>query len=316
MDIRLSIDLDLQTAAFQAIQDHAGAIVALDTETGQVVAMVSSPTVDPNRIDEEWASVVGRADAPLLNRATQGRYQPGGALSPFVAAWALREGVAGLADTTSSLHLPLTFSGRSLSCLRTPPGSTQPTLQNALAYGCPLAFADLGGEIGLDGLAEMLTAFGLDQYPDLGLHGGGIYDLPEGEDARLAAAGQGSLTVSPVQVARAFAALAGDGYLRSPRLYTARRIPGAAWMGLPDEQPATATVSQDHASAILGSLPQPEDGARGLAARAAVGEQGETLSWFLGQRGRLVVVVVLETGTPDDAQRAGLAVLGTEVGLP
>jgi cell division protein FtsI/penicillin-binding protein 2 len=237
-------------------------------------------------------------------------------LSPFVAAWAIREGLADLEDPTSSLHLPLTFSGRSLGCTRIPPGSIQPTLQNALAYGCPLAFADLGDEMGPEDFAEMLTAFGLDQYPDLGLHGGGAYTLPEGEDVGLAAAGQGSLTVSPVQVARAFAALAGDGYLRSLRLYIAQRIPGAAWVGLPDGQPATATVSRDQALAILESLPAPVEGGRGLTARAAVGEQGETLSWFLGYRGGLVVVVVLETGTPDEAQQAGLAVLAAMAGLP
>ena len=316
MDIRLSLNLQLQDAAAQGIQSRAGAIVAVEIETGEVVVMISSPNFDPNRIDEDWTSLVNRADAPLLNRATQGRYQPGGAISPFVAAWAIREGMADLEDPSASLHIPLTFSGRSLSCTRTPPGSTQPTLQNALAYGCPLPFADLGSAIGHDAFVEMLTAFGLDRNPDLGLHGEGVYRLPEGEDIRLAAAGQGSLTVSPVQLARAFAALAGDGFLPSLRLYMAQRIPGGAWLGLPGGQPPTATVSREAASAVMESLPLLEGGARGLTSRAAIGGLGDYVIWFLGRRSGLVVVVVLEEGSPEEAMQAGLGVLMVEESLP
>jgi cell division protein FtsW (lipid II flippase) len=316
MDIRLSLDLQLQRAAAQELEGRMGAIVAMDTSTGEVYAMASSPTYDPNRIDEDWTSLVNRADAPLLNRATQGRYQPGGALSPFVTAWAMREDIARLDDPTSSLHLPLTFSGRSLSCAQTPPGSTPSTLRNALIYGCPLPIADLGAEIGAEGVSAMLRAFGLDEFPGLGLHEESAYHLPQGEDARLAAAGQGTLTVSPVQVARAFAAITGDGFLPPLRLIMAERVPGSSWLPLPGGEPASAAISRDEADAILESLPVLDAGSRGLAVRAAVGGLGDYVTWFLGYRVGVVVVVALEGGSPEDAQRAGLAVLMAWDGLP
>ena len=309
MDIRLTLDLEVERAAAEGLEGHAGAIVAIDAGSGDIWAMTSSPSFDPNRVEEDWPVLVDRPDAPLLNRPTQGSYQPGGILSPFVTAWALREDAADLEQATSSLHLPLTFSGRSLSCALTPPGSTQPTLRNALTYACPRPIADLGAVIGTVGLGEMIQAFGLDRSPDLGLPAGEAYALLEGEDPRLAAAGQGSLTISPLQLARAFSALEADGFLPALRLYDAQRIPGEPWSDLPPAGPSAATVSARVSSAILRSLTVLEGGSRGLAARAAIGEAGQYLNWFLGSRAGLVVVVVLEDGTPQQAQQAGVAVL-------
>jgi cell division protein FtsW (lipid II flippase) len=316
MDIRLTLNLDLQRAAAEGLAEGTGAIVALNAWNGDILAMSSSPTFDPNRIEEDWPFLVNRADAPLINRATQGHYQPGGVLSAFVAAWALREGEAELAQPTVSLHRPLVFHGRSLSCTQTPPGSTQPTLGNALAFSCPLPIADLGEALGLSQIGEMLEVFGLDRNPALGLRDGGSYVLPEGEDPRLAAAGQGSLTVNPLQVARAFAALVSHGFVPVPRLIEAQRLPGDAWVDLAAEGAPTAAVSAAVASEVIEALPILSGESHGVVARAAVGEAGQYLAWFAGFRGEVVVVVVLEDGTPQEAQRAGLAVLEAQASVP
>jgi peptidoglycan glycosyltransferase len=308
MDIRLTVSLDLQRAAAQALGDQPGAVVALEAATGSITAMVSSPTYDSNRIEEDWSLLVDRPDAPLINRATQGRYQPGGALAPFVLAWAIREELAAPSDAAPTVSAPVTFDGRSLTCMQIPDFAITDFV-DALAHGCPSPFAELGERIGRARLTEMLEAFGLTQDPELGLHGASPYSMPDDEDPGLAAAGQGSLTVSPVQLARAFAALANDGFLPAVRLISARRIPGGVWTEIPSEASSSAAVSLAEAAAVAESLPLLRDGARGLAARAAVGQPGDFVAWFLGYHSERVVVVVLDNASPAEAQEAGVAVL-------
>jgi hypothetical protein len=133
--------------------------------------------------------------------------------------------------------------------------------------------------------------------------------MPDDEDPGLAAAGQGSLTVSPIQLARAFAALLNDGFLPPVRLFDAQRIPRGVWTEISAEAPSAAAVPLDEADAIADSLPLLQDGARGLAARAAVGEPGDFVAWFLGYHSGRVVVVVLDDASPAEAQEAGMAVL-------
>jgi cell division protein FtsI/penicillin-binding protein 2 len=162
----------------------------------------------------------------------------------------------------------------------------------------------------------MLEAFGLDRNPDLGLPDGGSHTILEDEDPRLAAAGQGSLTVNPLQVARAFAALVSRGFLPVPRLIEAQRLPGEAWVSVAAEGSPTAATSAVAASEVIEALPILSGGSRGVVARAAVGEAGQYLAWFAGFRGDLVVVVVLEDGTPQEALRAGVAVLDAQAAVP
>lgn len=86
LDIRLSIDLTLQTEADRLLGDHKGALVLLNAKTGEILVMASHPGFDPNKLDEEGNALSKDEDAPLLNRATQGRYSPDSALEPFSQA--------------------------------------------------------------------------------------------------------------------------------------------------------------------------------------------------------------------------------------
>jgi cell division protein FtsW (lipid II flippase) len=83
IDMRLSIDLSLQTIADEMLGDHPGAVLLLNAETGEVLVMASHPGFDPNLLDEQVATLTDDGRSPLLNRATQGQYSPQGALEPF-----------------------------------------------------------------------------------------------------------------------------------------------------------------------------------------------------------------------------------------
>jgi len=86
LDVRLSIDLKLQSKADQLFGENSGALVLLNAQTGEILAMASHPTFDPNQLDEEGSRLAHDPAAPLLNRAAQGQYPLGGALLPLVTA--------------------------------------------------------------------------------------------------------------------------------------------------------------------------------------------------------------------------------------
>lgn len=104
LDIRLSLDLHLQARADFLLGNRKGAVVLLNAETGEILAMASHPTFDANRLDEIEESLLADPASPLLNRATQGVYPPGGALEPFLLA-------AGLDVSSSRTELDGLYNG-------------------------------------------------------------------------------------------------------------------------------------------------------------------------------------------------------------
>ncbi len=107
LDVRLSLDLDLQTLADASLGQHAGAVILLNANSGEVLVMASHPTFDPNQLDAQGPSLAQDSGAPLLNRATQGAYPPGTATTPFLDTL----GASGLPgkDQTTLLYENLGF---------------------------------------------------------------------------------------------------------------------------------------------------------------------------------------------------------------
>ena len=137
LDVRLTIDLDLQRKADALLGEHSGALVLLNAQSGEILAMASHPTYDPNKLDEEGDSLAQDPRAPLLNRAAQGLYPVGTAPTPFLFAAGLSEnaphndlihlyGALGF-YTTPELRLPVATASTTSGELRLSP------LQMALA---------------------------------------------------------------------------------------------------------------------------------------------------------------------------------------
>jgi cell division protein FtsW (lipid II flippase) len=312
--VRLSLDLELQVRLAGALQGARGAAVLLEANTGRILALASSPSFDPNRLAEDWETLLASQEAPLLNRATQGRYQPGLALAPLLYAWGLEQGAFAEDQGVADLTRPLTVGDLELGCRVEPPSGVPPTLETALRMGCPSPLADLAGRLGEQSLQDMLQAFGLTEAPAIRLEVGevSIVDLSGDPLAlREAAVGQGDLLVSPLQLARAFAALPGAGIRPALTLAEAVGVEGQPWQRLPalqeDSQAVTPTVAQR-------SLETLGTSSAGLASYRALGYRGaagETIAWYLGARvgegPRRVVVVVLEDGDLERAEQIGQA---------
>jgi peptidoglycan glycosyltransferase len=171
--LRITIDHELQTAAYEALDGQTGAVIALDPDTGAVLAMASNPTFDPNGLVGITAGPVGQAleedpDEPLLNRAAMAAYNPGSTFKTVTAAAALEAGIAGPAtnfDDPPELELPgstatiSNFGGGFCD-----DGGTV-SLTTAFVRSCNTVFAMLGMDMGADILVDQAEALGFNADP-------------------------------------------------------------------------------------------------------------------------------------------------------
>ena len=310
LDVRLSLDMDLQRLADAQLGEHRGALVLLDAKTGAVLAMASHPTFDANTLDQTWESLIKDPSTPLLNRAALGLYPPGPALGPLLLAAA--NGAGDLPALPASLDY--TAQGQALHCAQRPAETSWPA---AVSGGCPAAAAALGQAIGGDELLRLMDGLGLFAAPRLRLPSGSS-DRPGAlPDPAAAAIGEG-LAVSPVQMALAAAALSDGGLLPVPHLVTAVNLPEGGWSLLPplgepsQALPAGAAISTAR-SLAAGDLPFWQALA---TARSTGSESGsQTVSWYLGGslpgagKQTLAIAVLLEEDNPTLAQQMGKAIL-------
>lgn len=316
LDVRLTIDLDLQEVAAKALDSHRGAIVLVDPLSGDILALVSSPTHDPNRLDEDWPDLVSRDDAPLLNRATQGVFQPGPALGPFVLAWAERQGLVRPSDAVADAIVPLPVNGALATCAQSPDLAVEMNYGLAVQQGCPAVLASLGTRLGKAEFLAMVSAFGLDRVPALEIESVsvGSWSPPEQpRDLALAAAGQGGLRLTPLQLVRAFSSLAAGGNLPRLRLVDAIRGPDGEWHPIAVSGEQIAALPGDIARDVMRSLRIAGSRVSGVTAQALGGPEGKSVSWFLGATvdgaNPRVLVVVLEEAAAAEARRIGFRLL-------
>ena len=239
--VTLTLDLDMQRAAEQAFEPETpggparmGAVVALDVRTGDVLALASKPSYDPNGFAggiaaETWKSLVQDEWRPLQNRAIAGNFPPGSTFKALVAAAALQEG---LIDPNRKVFCPGSFrlGRRTYRCWKDG-GHGAVDLHRAIVESCDVYFYHLGLELGIDRLAYYAKAFGLGHVTGIPLANeqGGLVPTSAWKERRFgepwmlgetvsASIGQGFDLVTPIQLATAYAAIANGGHLLKPRL--------------------------------------------------------------------------------------------------
>src|SRR5437667_4384674 len=166
--LKLTIDVDLQIAAEQALAGHNGAIVAMDPRTGEILAMVSRPTFDPNdfavRIKHaEWAKLVNDDDQPLLNKAIQAQLAPGSVFKIIMSTAGLQEGIA--QDMRVNCSGGASFYGRYFKCWVVAEHRVHGVVDitKAIYQSCDVFFYTLAERLGIGRIAKYATALGLGQ---------------------------------------------------------------------------------------------------------------------------------------------------------
>jgi penicillin-binding protein 2 len=242
-DLKLTIDLDLQTVAELAmdapmkeldLEHKNGAVVALDPRTGEVLAMVSRPAFDPNKFavrikTKDWREIADNPDHPMLNKAIQAEQAPGSTFKPFVALAGLETGTV---DDKWTTHCSggVKLYDKYQHCHAT--HGTQ-AMHGGIVNSCDVYFYTLGAKVGIDNLAFYgdMVGFGHKTGIDLPHEKEGLMPSEQwkirttrqkwyvGETPSVAI-GQGAVTVTPLQLAKAIGGVAVDGKWYQPHLVT------------------------------------------------------------------------------------------------
>jgi peptidoglycan glycosyltransferase len=326
-NVETHLDTRVQEVAQTQLQGTTGAVVALSPETGGVIAMASSPTYDLSRVRTNFAQIAARPGAPLLNRATAGRYPPGSSFKVVTATAALESGLysPGSRFDDNGRYVvngqPIrNFGGRTFG---------GHTLADALENSINTTFARIGEALGARRLAATMTAYGFGERPPIDLpedevlpsgryREGVLLALDEpGEDTARIAIGQERLQATPLQMAMVAAGVANDGTVMAPRVgVRALDRAGDVVRELsPEEtgQPASPAVAAE----LTEMMEQVVESGTGTAAAipgvrvagktgtAETGAQGRNEAWFIGFAPAEDPVVAVAVVVEDTTQTGG-----------
>jgi peptidoglycan glycosyltransferase len=312
--ITVTIDSRLQTVAEQGLAGRKGAAVAIDPQTGAVLAIASSPGFDPNLIDKNWQAISSGPDAPLVNRATEGAYPPGSTFKIITSAAALEEGLYGPNDILNgndSFEVMGTtvrnLDGKSYGDI---------TFTDALKYSVNTVFAQIGLKLGANRLFQYASLFGFNE--DIS------FDIPvkrsrikragamDEVDVAWTAIGQAKTVATAFEMALATGVIANEGIMMQPYLVSEITDPNGQVLVTtapkPIDQvlkPATATTLTNMMVAVTdegyGEVAQiPGIRVASKTGTAETGIQGETHGWFVAfapaDNSGIAIAVIVEKG--------------------
>jgi penicillin-binding protein 2 len=240
-NLYLTLDLELQKAAEEAMAGKEGAVVVMDPRNGDLLAMVSKPDFDPNLFargitPENWRSIVENPTRPLQNRAIQGQYPPGSVFKIIMAVAGLEEKVI-TPDTSFVCTGALPFGNREYRCWKKE-GHGRVSLRRAIVESCDVYFYNLGMRLGVNRIAKYASGLGLGSptgFP-LGREKPGLVPTASwklkrfgtpwqpGENLSIAI-GQGYNLATPLQIACTVSALFNGGKYYQPRIAQSIRAP-------------------------------------------------------------------------------------------
>jgi penicillin-binding protein 2 len=296
-DVILSIDLDAQLAASNALAGRRGAVVAIDPDTGEVLALTSTPGYDPNAISaglsrRAYLALQEDLDRPLFNRALRGQYPPGSTIKPIV-------GLAGLHFDVISPQKRM-YCGGAYSLPGSshryrdwkPEGHGSVSLYEGIEQSCDVYFYSLARDLGIERMGGFMREFGLGASTGIDLEGeqSGVVPSPAWKkkafrraaaqvwfpgETVIAGIGQGYMLATPLQLAHATATIATRGKRFKPTLLRGTRDPATGTIEYQAPKPLPAVDDQDaqHWDAIIegmhGVMQGPRGTARAVGSRAA-----------------------------------------------
>jgi penicillin-binding protein 2 len=328
-DLGLTLDIELQRVAAEALEGRAGAVAAMDPRTGAIRVLYSAPSFDPGvfggRLSHsDWQALQDDPLHPLQDRCLQGIYPPGSTIKPFLALAGLSEGLI-TPQTTVYCNGSVVLYGHRFRCWRRG-GHGFVDLDRSLVESCDIYYYLLGKKLGIEGMATWFERFGFGRQTglDLSFEARGLVGTPEWSrevrgtpwypgEAVSVSIGQGPILTTTVQLAHAFAILANNGRPVTPHLVAG-----------PRNDPDEPVVNPEHLKFVTDALDRVVHGATGTARRLAplpmAGKTGTAQvaklqegvaaadldpslrhhAWFVGwaplDKPELVVAVIVEHG--------------------
>jgi cell division protein FtsW (lipid II flippase) len=310
-DVQLTVDAELQRRAQQALADARGAAVLLDARSGEILALASSPTFDPAYLEETWEALRDDPDAPLVNRATQGLYQPGGALETLILAEAVERQLVTLEDPAPMITRTVPVDGLRLACQEEP--RLPHTFAQALQAACPAPFAALGARLETPGIRSTVQRWALTGTQPIALPTDAPVEWTPTTPPQ-EAIGQGDLTVTPLQMALVAATLVNHGITPTPRLILRVQSPEGVWQEIRPPKAGRSILTPRTAKTLREQWMPYEHDTRGHLSVAVAGEERPPHAWFLAthtsdRAGYAIAVLLEHTEDPQRAQAVGLQIL-------
>lgn len=320
-DIVLTIDFELQQYIDDVMGQYKGSVVVMDADSGEILAMVSHPTYNPNQLDGKL-----EGDA-LYNRATEGLYPPGSVFKIVTAVSAL-DNLEGVMEREFQCNGSIDIDGETIPCFnREKHGNIN--LNEAMIHSCNTIFAGLGVELGRDNLIKTAESFGFNQdflFRDLKVSTSKISLKSKESNGKLGwtSIGQGDVLVTPLHMAMISAAIANNGVMMEPRLL--KQVIGRDDKILEDFEPRffkritsseNAKIIQNMLKAVVeeGTGKNANIGGISIAGKTGTAEKQDengswkNNAWFVGfapaDEPRLSIAVVLEN--MPEGQTGGVA---------
>jgi len=252
--LTLTIDLDIQRAAEIALGARNGAMIAMDPHTGEVLALVSRPTFDPNEFSvrihrDEWNKLITDPDHPLLDKAIQAQLAPGSTFKVIMATAGLQEGVA--QDMKVHCSGGVSFYGHYQKCW-VPHGHGEVDITKAIYQSCDVFFYTLAVKLGIERIAYWAHKLGLGSKTGIDLPGEVAGTMPSEEwkmktfhekwypgEVTSVGIGQGAVTATPVQMMRAIAGITSGGALVRPHVVFPDEVPPDYRQAMLDSYPGS-----------------------------------------------------------------------------
>jgi penicillin-binding protein A len=336
-DVVLTLHPRGQRAALNALGSRCGAVVALEPQTGKVLVMASSPTYDPNLVEDDFEQITrARADCrrpdALLNRATAGLYAPGSTFKVVTLAAALESGRWN-ADSTFVDPGYCEVYGKRVNNYDTNRPFGRVDLRSALRYSINSVFCNIGKELGAKEIVATSKEFGFYETPPLetpsgerapsGLYSDGEPFDPEEDtdvDPGRFAFGQERLLVTPLQMAMLAATIANDGMVMEPHVVDRVVAPDGSVVRRTRPNELRRAVKTENARTIASMMRLAVESGTGTAARlpgfvvggktgtAETGIAGLNTTWFIAYAGKnrpqVAIAVVVEQQNSTGGQTA------------
>ena len=324
--VELTIDPVVQKAAWDALGKLKGAVVALDPKTGNLIAMVSKPGFDANRLavhdgitsGNNYAELLADTSSPLVNKAISGTlYAPGSVFKILVAAAAIESGKY-TAESTLPNPLKYKLPGTNTFIQNSGEGKcggkATVSIADALRFSCNIPFAQLGVELGQEAIRDQAEKFGFGKTVEIPLRSTASVYPENMDDAQTAMSsfGQFDVRVTPLQIAMMSAAIANKGKIMKPNLIENVVSANLSSLFAPSPQEYASPISESTASAVRNMMIDAV--ARGVSSNASIkgitvaGKTGTAQNgkgepytlWFTGfapaENPQVVVAVVIEDG--------------------
>ncbi len=310
-DIRLTINVDLQEYAYNAMENYRGAVVLLSPATGEILALVSKPGYNPNLLDKQWNSIQQHSDSPLVNRSINGIYPPGSIIKVMWAESALQDNLISLNDTfecKGKLHIGDYILHEANNQVH-----GKVNISQALKVSCNVTFGHIAMELGRSKIEKTFERYGLFRNMNLDLEESSarlpnFKRITDGEVAQIGI-GQSGLLVTPLQMAMMTSIFANDGILVKPFLVDEITSTNGELIHKTKPIVLNKPVTAEIAGEVKKMMEAVIDEGTGQAAKVAgvkiagktgtaENPHGKPHSWFIGfapvQNPQYVIAMVLE----------------------